>query len=50
MFLVDPVGWRQTNIFLSLVSAFFMEYLSITDSYDCFPAYHVALADGLPYQ
>ena len=26
------------------------EYFSITDSYGCFSAYHVALADGLPYR
>ena len=29
--------------------AFFKEYLSMTDSYICFSAYHVALADGLLY-
>ena len=30
--------------------ALFKEYLSMTDSYDCFSAYHVAPVDGLPNQ
>ena len=30
--------------------ALFKEYFFMTDSYSCFSAYHVTLADGLPYQ
>ena len=30
--------------------ALFKDYLSMTDSYGCFSAYHGALADGLSYR